>query len=369
MGFARMRAAEWRARAGDSQNAGTTGPLRGKLLRLIAVAPLACLLTGLVWMAAANTSDVAALLNRFAAIHMLLGAGVTSVALYAGLSLVSGIGGVILTIAEAAPRLAMGGAMMAVLPFAQPAETPEPASPSTGAQSAARSEMQIGLYGGFSQSPNSDVKMVAPDGTDLVLKDVVWKSESLKPSPYYGGRGVDWNSRFPNFGLMVDFTHAKATAIRSQTVTQSGKRSGADIPPSEPFEKTFRKLEFTHGLNMLTFNGMFRATGLHRRIIPYVGIGAGFTVPHVEARRAGEDKEDGVSEAQVTGIALQALGGIEWRIFKSDRRSIFTEYKFAYTSNDVELQTGGVVSTDIFVHQFVLGGYYTPWRHGPVTGR
>ncbi len=370
MGLARMRAAGWRARAGNSHETGATGGLRCGLPGLIAVAPLACLSAALIWTVGSDPAGATASLNRFSAIHVIAGAGLTALGLYALLSLLSGIGGMLLAIADAFPQVALGSAMMAVLPFAQPADPPEPAAPSSGAQSAARSEMQIGLYGGVSQSPNSDVRMVAPDDTDLTLKDVVWKSESLKPSPYYGGRGVDWNSRFPNFGLMVDFTHAKATAIRSQTINeQEGRRSGVDIPPSEPFEKTFRKLEFTHGLNMLTFNGLFRAAGLHRRIIPYVGLGIGFVVPHVEARRAGQEKEDAVSEAQVTGLALQGLAGIEWRIFKSDRRSIFTEYKFAHTSNDVKLHSGGNVTTDILVHQFILGGYFTPWRQAAVAGK
>ena len=166
---------------------------------------------------------------------------------------------------------------------------------------------------------------------------------------------------------MVDFTHAKATAIRSQTVEQSGMRSGVEIPSQEPFAKTFRKLEFTHGLNFLTINGMFRIAGLHRRIVPYAGLGIGFLVPHAEAWRAGQKKKDAVREAQVTGMALQALGGIEWRIFKSDRRSIFTEYKVTHASNDVKLHTGGVVSTDILVHQIILGGYFTPWRQAAAT--
>ncbi|MEM8744465.1 MAG: hypothetical protein AAGF14_07520 [Pseudomonadota bacterium] len=336
--------------------------------RALCFVPLAFGVGALVWMAASHFSDAEALLNRLAAIHVFIGAGLSALALYAGLSLISGIGSVILAVVEAAPRLALGSAMMAALPFAQTADSDEPKGASGERAGKARPEMQIGLYGGANKSPPSDVKLVAPDDTDILLTDVVWKNESFKPSPYYGGRGVDWNTTFPNFGLMVDFTHAKATAIRSQTVNHTGKRSGVEVPATEPFEKTFRKLEFTHGLNMLTFNAVFRATGVHRRIIPYAGVGIGFLVPHVEARRAGETREEAVSEAQVTGMAMQALGGIEWRIFKSDRRSIFTEYKFAHTSNDVKLHTGGVVSTDILVHQFILGGYFTPWQK-PLAGR
>ncbi len=364
MGIARMRSIGWRTRAEISDGMSALKTPWRRLSAVLAIAPGTCLVVMLVWIGLTDGPGVEALLNRFAAIHVFLGAGATALALYGCLSLVSGIGSVILTIAEAVPQVALGGAMMTALPFAQIAEPGNPTSPPGDTTSAARSEMQLGLYMGGSKSPPSDVRMVSPDGTDLVLKNVVWKTESFKPSPYYGGRGIDWSARFPNFGMMVDFTHAKATAIRSQTVEQAGMRSGVEIPPKEAFDKTFRKLEFTHGLNFLTFNGVFRVTGLHRRMIPYAGLGVGFMVPHVEAWRAGLKKKDAVHEAQVTGMALQALGGIEWRIFKSDRRSLFTEYKVTHTSNDVKLHQGGSVSTDILVHQFIFGGYFTPWRQG-----
>lgn len=359
-----MRSTGLQGHANISDSAKAEVRLQRRASSVLTIGPAVCLVGAVVWMALTDFAGIDALLNRLAAIHVFFGTGLTALALYAGLSLVSGVGGVILALSEAVPSLAFGGAMMAALPLAQVAD-PDGAKPSPGdAASAARSEMQVGLYMGWSKSPPSDVTMVAPDGTDLVLKNVVWKSESFKPSPYYGGRGIDWSARFPNFGVMVDFTHAKATATRSQTVEQMGTRSGIEIPPREPFTKTFRKLEFTHGLNALTFNGVFRVTGLHRRMIPYAGLGIGFMVPHAEARRAGEKRKNSVHEAQVTGMALQALGGIEWRIFKSDRRSVFTEYKVTHASNDVKLHKGGVVSTDILVHQVIFGGYYTPWRQG-----
>ncbi|MDA7949520.1 MAG: hypothetical protein MPJ78_18845 [Hyphomicrobiaceae bacterium] len=368
MGFAKAQACGWRVCAENTRNAPTAARARWYQVPAVGLAPRACIVITLVAIAAFDSTGAEALLNRFAAIHVFLGAGVMALGLYAGLSLISGVGSLILAIAETLPQFVAGGAMMAALPFAQATDPAGPKSASDDAVSRARSEMQIGLYAGGSKSPPSDVRLVAPDGTDILLKDVVWKSQPFKPSPYYGGRGVDWNTTFPNFGLMVDFTHAKATAIRSQIVNQTGKRSGVDVPPREPFDKTFRKLEFTHGLNMLTFNGVFRITGVHRRLIPYAGLGIGFLVPHAEAWRAGEKKADAVREAQVTGMALQALGGIEWRIFKSGRRSVFTEYKFAHAPNVVKLHTGGTVSTKILVHQFVLGGYFTPWRKAAPAG-
>ena len=217
-------------------------------------------------------------------------------------------------------------------------------------------------------APPSDVILKAPGGTDITLKDVIWKTESFKPSPYYGGRGIDWNSKLPALGVMVDYTHAKATAIRSQTVSQTGKRKGKQVPPIEPFNATFRKLEFTHGYNFLTLNGVYRAAGLHRRIVPYAGVGIGFMAPFVHVRFPGRPDED-VLEAQMTGVAYQLFGGIEWRIFKSDRTSAFTEYKLNYTTNEVKLHDGGMVRVNIWLHQFNVGAYFTPWRQGAAAAQ
>lgn len=300
----------------------------------------------------------AATLKGFVAIHALFGAGVMSVLLYAGLSVFAGVANAILTAGEALPRLALGGAMMGILPFAQ-ASDPSPVKPAT---SVARSEMQVGVYGGKTVSPDSNVYFTAPDGTDLTFENLKWKEESFKPSPYYGGRGIDWNSRMPALGLMVDFTHAKATAIRSQTVSLSGQHKGEEVPATAPFNSILGKLEFTHGLNFLTLNGVYRAAGLHRRIVPYAGIGFGFMMPHIEAWRAGEKNKNEVHGPQLTGFAAQVIGGIEWRVFKSDRRSLFTEYKLTYTTNDVTMNDGGIINANIWVNQFILGIYYTPWR-------
>lgn len=364
MEISAIRNLGWHRRGGSSRTLATryTWPVRSRHALLAGLAGL------FVAAAVGDTAVLEATLNRFSAIHAVLGLLMGSGIVYAGLTVASGVAASVLSMVEALPHVALGAAL-GVLPFAQ-ASDPSPAkTDEAGQSSVARSEMQFGLYMGRSSSPPSDVHLVAPDDTDVTLTDVKWKSESFKPSPYYGARGIDWNSRFPRFGLMVDYTHAKATAIRGQTVSHTGRHRGADVPPKGPIGEIFDKLEFTHGLNYLTLNGVFRATGLNRRIVPYAGLGIGFMVPHVDLRRAGQSKEDIVQEAQITGVAAQVLGGIEWRVFKSDRRSLFTEYKLTHASNDVTLNSGGSVAADIWVHQFIFGGYYTPWRAGDAAAR
>ncbi len=336
----------------------------GRFVRVGILALGAALTSGLVWFSLNDMSAASALINRFGSIHAFFGTVLVSGILLAGLSAFSSLAGAIVLMAEAAPRIAFGGALLGILPFAQVSDTPT-GKPGTGESShSLRPEMQVGFYMGQSIAPRSDVRIQGPDDTDLTLKKVKWRSDSFKPSPYYGGRGIDWNSRMPAFGAMVDYTHAKATADRGQTLTQKGKFEGKELPDIEKFGVTLRKLEFTHGLNFLTINGVYRASSLHRRIIPYVGLGLGFTIPYVHARFTGKPKSEQVLEAQMSGVAYQVLGGIEWRIFKSDRRSLFTEYKLTYTTHDVDLKKGRRLYTNILIHQFNVGGYYTPWRQG-----
>ena len=328
--------------------------------------------TAAVLAALALDPDAAArLVNRFLSIHAVLGAALATS--LAGLALAT-VGGALATLAglmEAVQRAALAGLMMGALPAALPEEA-DPAPPAPAAErvpSMAESEIQAGLYLGGSISPRSDVHLKAPDGTDMTLKKVKWKTESLVPAVYYGLRGIDWNARFPRLGGMVDFTHAKATAIRSQLVEQTGKRGGKPVPPKEPITNTFRKLEFTHGLNFITLNGVFRFSGWRRRTIPYLGLGLGFMIPHAEVWRAGRPKERRVIEARVTGLAYQVFAGIEWKIFVSDRYSALTEYKLTYTTNDVTTPDGDQVNANIWVHGINIGAYRTVWRRSDVAAK
>lgn len=322
------------------------------------VAALLAVLAGLVLaLAMGDTAVLKGLVKPFATVH---GLGRTTA--------LAGLLSVLLTVAasSAVPvllavdvltRAALAAALTGSLTFAQPAEPgaggADPAQ--TGTTTPLQSEYQFAVFGGGSISPRSDVFLKAPDGTDMTLHDIKWKAESLEDSPFYGFRGIYWTPKQPKAGVMIGFTHAKATAIRSQTVRQSGKRKGKEIPPEEPFEKTFRKLEFTHGLNFVTLNGLYRMPGLHRRILPYVGVGIGLMAPHAEAWRAGVPRDKRTIEVQFTGLAFQVLAGIEWRIFKKDRYATFTEYKYTYTTNEVDVFGGGLVTADIRIHQFIVG--------------
>jgi hypothetical protein len=48
----------------------------------------------------------------------------------------------------------------------------------------ASAEFQIGVYGGISESFDSDVTLVQPNGTNLTLYDVPWEGKSFESPPY-----------------------------------------------------------------------------------------------------------------------------------------------------------------------------------------
>ena len=182
----------------------------------------------------------------------------------------------------------------------------------------------IGAYGGVPYTYPSDVHTKRPNGTDFTMRDVTWRGEPFKSPIYYGARVAKWSDRAP-FGFMVDFTHSKAIANREGEVEQSGKINNKPIPPRAKIEDTFRKLEFSHGHNMLTLNGLYRLPVRVGNISPYLGLGGGISIPHTEIQFTGDLTR--TYEYQYTGPALQALFGLE---FQLPKMSIFLEYKFTF---------------------------------------
>jgi len=300
------------------------------------------------------------LMGPFTAAHGLLGSAIVAIAGYlAMLGVLWPLAQVMALVETVAKALGVAG-FAAVLPFAQ---ATDPAgsgvSKAKGEKvSAAAHEIQIGAYGGYNHTRPSEVRFVQPNDTNLTFEDVQWMGESLKTEPYWGVRVSYWSPKLRRLGFMFDYTHAKATAIKTQTLKQSGTRDGKPVPSQEPFEATFRKLEFTHGLNFFTLNALYRTRGLHNWIAPYLGIGIGLSVPHVDTNRAGAPDDARTYSHQITGLAFQGLGGIEWKLHRSGRISAFTEYKVTYTSNRGELNGGGWLDTDLWTHQVPVGFSY-----------
>lgn len=276
------------------------------------------------------------------------------------------------TRAEGAPGTAPGG--------------DEPIGPYTGR------EVLVAGYIGAPWYYRSDVRLERPDGTDVTLKRLGWDGDALY-FPIDGGvRAVEWNG---SFGTMVDFLHNKAIARLGkgahgrklanpvvETVAAEGRIKGQPAPAAIKLTDLLERLEFTHGHNMLFYNGMMRLAALAPGVRPYLGLGAGVAVPHVEVWFPGESKDTKTNEYQHAGPAVQAVAGLELRV---GRASYFLEYKFSYAwiraaltgdkswknfnmPGDLLRQVErwwrgeparhGRVSTTLAAHQILIGGGY-----------
>ncbi|MBL8567188.1 MAG: lipid A oxidase [Hyphomicrobiaceae bacterium] len=242
----------------------------------------------------------------------------------------------------------------------------------------------------------SDTKMQRNDGTDLTLKNMGWDGDMLMPPIDGGVRYIDW---FGPAGFMIDFLHNKAVARLGkgahgrrisnpviETVDAEGTLKGAPAPAKLKLTDLFDRFEFTHGQNMLLFGGALRFSGLSSRVRPYVALGGGVAVPHVEVWFKGEKLENRTNEYQYVGPAASAMAGLELRV---GRISYYLEYKLSWASIS-GLLTGdeswknfnlpgdllrqfrrwwsgdtaayGSFSTTLTAHQVVIGG---GWRLTP----
>jgi lipid A oxidase len=209
----------------------------------------------------------------------------------------------------------------------------------------ALAEFQISVYGGANTASDGEVDLSI--GALSGSFDVDWFGDSFQKPPYYGVRGTYWLTDFarPNWGVGIDFTHAKVKADLDEL----------------PLGAVFERLEFTNGLNSVALNALYRAP-LNDWFGLYGGAGAGVSVPHVEVTIPGVTN---VREYQVTGPLVQGMVGANLDLGYGV--SLFGEYKASYSWNDADLDNGGSLETDILAHHFALGASFSfggPGRPG-----
>jgi lipid A oxidase len=207
-------------------------------------------------------------------------------------------------------------------------------------------EYVFGAYGGVSYTHPSEVSIVNPGKTDMTMRDFGWIGRPFRSPIYYGLRAQRWVPG-ASFGTMLDFTHAKAIARFEDDASFSGVREGKALPPRAKVRDVFRHLEFSHGHNMLTLNGLFRMPVFWRGVRPYFGLGGGVSVPHTEVGLREEPVR--TYEYQYAGVVGQLLAGLEVRLL--GQTSVFLEYKFSYAPYDVPLshvRYGWLAVTDLW---------------------
>lgn len=190
-------------------------------------------------------------------------------------------------------------------------------------------EWELSAYGGFQTAPHSDVDV--SDGTSF---NAGWEGKSFSSPPYWGVRGTYWftEGKLADLGIALDFSHAKVYAD-GDTLNETG----------------WDTFEFTDGLNLITLNAFYRFPIEGSRFTPYVGIGAGLNVPHVEVTRPSGRTFD----YQVGGATIQATAGVKFAI--TERWSAFAEYKGNYSFVDVDIDSGDTLETDIITNAVNFG--------------
>jgi hypothetical protein len=235
-------------------------------------------------------------------------------------------------------------------------------------------ETVVGAFTGAPYTYPSKLRLEGDPRADLTVDPVHWYTDPFHNPIYYGGRISRWFTGGKT-GTMVDFIHSKAIADQEKEADFSGTLDGKPVPPRARIGQVFRKLEFSHGHNMLLFNGLVRLPGIGPRLSPYAGAGAGVLLPHTEVQLAIK-KHKRTYEYNYAGPAAQALLGLEVRLA---RMSFFVEYKFTWGHYEAPLSQmdggwlpvdlvrqakrwlageappGGHVSTEIVSHQVVSG--------------
>lgn len=209
---------------------------------------------------------------------------------------------------------------------------------------APRSEWMVAAYSGSPYTYPSDVKFSKPGEHDFTVKDVEWEGKPFINPIYYGVRVMRWFGS-GRMGSMLDFTHSKALSKRTQQAKFEGTMDGKPAPDSALIGDIFDKLEASHGHNMLTLNGLLRLPSFTFRLSPYVGLGAGVSLPHSEVHLRTDASR--TYEYQMAGPVGQAIIGLEFRL---PRMSYFLEYKFTLADYRMPLtgRDGDILFTDVW---------------------
>lgn len=219
---------------------------------------------------------------------------------------------------------------------------------------AARAQLTLTLRQGKAWVESSDLRLQRPDGTDVTLHDLTWEDRSYRAPIYYGLGVTWWLPRHPEWGLGLDFTHAKAILDTDGSTFADGTLAGAPVAASVPVRSVVPALQFSHGLNLLTAGGYRRWWAAPRGdrapgVSFYLGVGAGVVVPHVEAQVGGIRTD----EYQLAGPAARGVAGLD--VPFDEHVSLVGEAILSWADVSADLTGGGSIETTFVLPQLALG--------------
>jgi lipid A oxidase len=200
--------------------------------------------------------------------------------------------------------------------------------------SAAFAEPALSIYGGYQSVGRSSVSVT--DGTQF---NTDWEGKPFTMPPYWGVRGTWWldDLQDGNIGVAIDFSHTKAYASAK---TLSNKKLG------------WSHFEFSDGLNLATANVFYRFRDPQHNWTPYIGVGIGADIPHVEVDR----KSGSTRNYQLGGVSGQLTVGFDYKL--TEHFSAFSEYKLNYSHVDVDIDSGDRLTTNLMTHAINAGITY-----------
>ena len=228
----------------------------------------------------------------------------------------------------------------------------------------ANAEFVLSGFSGVSSAFNSNLHLHENNGTDLTFHDASYKTRDFESPLYYGGRLTYFLDRQSPWGFGLEFFHSKVYLDEGSSVHVTGTRNGAPVNDTEPVSNTFYDFNCSHGLNYLTADTFYRfflgppdGKSFLTRIQPYLGLGLGITIPHVEVELANQPRFE---EYEFGGLGVQAMAGVSFAITKHIQ--LFTEYKFTYADLDkLDFSTGstsGNITFDSMANHLIFGASY-----------
>ncbi|MEO7724586.1 MAG: hypothetical protein ABIU29_07850 [Chthoniobacterales bacterium] len=219
----------------------------------------------------------------------------------------------------------------------------------------AAAEVKLSIFTGVALSQKSDLRLRKGRGTDLTFHEVSFEGRDFTPPPYYGARTLWFPSGDSHWGLGAEFFHLKMYAETDATVRVTGRRNGAGVRGNERIDNTIEAFSLSHGLNYALGEVVYRWKPGNRgenflgHLEPFVGLGLGAVIPHVESKVGGRLHEG----YQLRGPGVEGLAGMN--VALAARVALLFEYKFTYANLDSLEIPGGSIEITPLNHHFVTG--------------